>query len=76
MKGESHALQHGYFVTRLPSSKEMGQSWEETRQKEHNFFQSNKIWNQVNKSQVGVENLVEFVSRRLSEMIEQTLEHT
>ena len=72
MEGTSHPLQHGYFVTRLPSSKEMGQSWEETRQKERNFFQSNQPWNKVNKSQVGVEKLVKFVSGRLSEMIEQT----
>ena len=74
MEGTSHPLRHGYFITRLPSSKEVGQSWEETRQKESNFFQSNSTWNKANKRHVGVGNLVEFVSQRLSEMIEQTLE--
>lgn len=74
VEGTSHALRHGYFITRLPSSKEAGQSWEETRQKESNFFQSSSPWNKVNKRRVGVEKLVEFVSQRLSEMIEQTLE--
>ena len=75
LEGKSHALQHGYFVTRLPSLKEAAQSWEESRQKERNFFQSRQLWNRVNKSQVGVEKLVQFLSQRLSKMIEQTLEH-
>jgi len=52
----------------------VGQSWEETRQKESNFFQSNSTWNKANKRHVGVGNLVEFVSQRLSETIEQMLE--
>lgn len=75
LTGKSHQLHHGYYATRLASPKEMNQLWEETRKKESNFFQGKAPWNAVDKRRVGIRNLTEALSLRLSQMIEEMYNH-
>lgn len=72
LENKSHRLHHGYYVTRLPATKEMDQSWKETQSKEKTFFQSNQSWNKVDRKRTGVENLARALSLRLTQMIEET----
>jgi hypothetical protein len=73
VNNESHVLQHGYFITRLPANeKEMEQSWNQSREMEKNYFQGHQQWNKVkDKTHLGTPNLVEKLSKRLSSMIEE-----
>ena len=75
LNGKSHQLHHGYYTTRLPSPKEMNQTWEEARNKERNFFMSKQPWCHVDKNRVGIGKLTEALSVRLSQMIEEMLGH-
>jgi hypothetical protein len=72
LENKAHRLHHGYYATRLPATKEMGQSWEATRSIEKKFFQSTQPWNKVDRKRTGVENLVFALSVRLTQMIEET----
>ena len=74
LNGNSHHLNLGYYVTRLPSPKEMALSWEQARQKERNFFQSKDPWCHVDKNRKGTEKLTEALSVKLSQMIGKTFE--
>jgi len=71
LENKTHRLHHGYYATRLPATKEMGQSWEDTRRLEKKFFQSTQPWNKVDRNRTGVENLVGALSVRLNRMIEE-----
>ena len=61
--GKSYQLLHGYYATCLACSKEMNLIWEESCQKERNFFQSKEPWHHVDKNQVRVEPLKEAFSQ-------------
>ena len=74
LNGKSHQLNLGYYVTRLPSPKEMNQTWEQARNRERNFFQSRDPWCHVEKNRKGSEKLTEALSVKLSQMIEETLD--
>jgi hypothetical protein len=53
--------------------KETEQSWEASRQIEDNFFKRNKLWNKTEKARLGTGNLTQALSKKLSQMIEETL---
>lgn len=72
LKGKSHQLNLGYYVTRLPSQKEITWTWEQAREKERNFFQSAAPWCHVDKNRKGTERLTEALSVKLSQMIGET----
>ena len=72
INGKSHQLNLGYYMSRLPSPKEMTLSWEAARQKERNFFQSKDPWCHVDKNRKGTEKLTEALSVKLSQMIGET----
>jgi hypothetical protein len=67
LQNKSHYLLLGYFATMLPgpSPKVAPTSIREAAKR---FF-GKKPWNQVDKSRLGVDNLVEDLSLRLSKMI-------
>lgn len=67
---KSHYLLLGYFATMLPgpSPKVLNPSPTSIRDIAKRFF-GKKPWNQVDKSRLGVDNLVEDLSLRLSKMI-------
>ena len=69
LNGKSHQLHHGYYATRLASPKEINQTWQESRTKENNFFQSKAPWCHVDKNRVGSKKLTEALSSKLSQMI-------
>jgi hypothetical protein len=73
MNNKSHVLYHGYYMTRLPGTKEMSQTWKESRTIEQNFFNGRQPWcTQVDKNRLGTAKLTEALSTRLSQMIEET----
>lgn len=76
LSNQSHKLQLGYYATRLPSSQEMDQTWEQARQAEASFFLSTEPWNSKSnasdRSRLGTNKLTEALSMRLSEMITET----
>ena len=73
LKGKSYQLTHGYFVTRLPSTKETDSTWEQVREREEKFFQSHKRWNHLDqwRSRFGHQNLVRTLSDLLCERIDE-----
>lgn len=73
LENKSHKLHHGYYVTRLPTTQEMGQSWEQTRIKEEKFFKSHEVWHKVDKLRCGTQNLASATGILLTQMIEETL---
>jgi hypothetical protein len=72
LENRTHKLHHGYYVTRLPATKEMGQSWKKTRETEENFFTSHEVWCKVDKRRTGTQNLARAGSMLLIQMIEET----
>lgn len=70
---QSHALRHGYYVTRLPGPtvKEMAQTWEETRDIERKLFKKQPWSQQPDKSRFGIHRLKEALSSALAKKIEE-----
>jgi len=70
LQNKSHYLLLGYFAIMLPgpSPKVPNPSPTTIRDAAKRFF-GKKPWNQVDKSRLGVDNLVEDLSLRLSKMI-------
>ena len=71
LEGKSYLLYHGYFVTRLPSAKEMDWKWDKVRSRGENWFRSSKPWCHLDQTHFGHQSLVRKLSDRLSEMIEE-----
>lgn len=70
LSNQTRKLHHGYYATRLPSSKERGKTWEAARQTEKNFFTSTAPWNGRNvEKRFGIPRLTEALSEILSQMI-------
>ena len=72
LENRTHNLHHGYYVTRLPATKEMAQSWEQTQVTEENFFKSHEVWCKIDKHRTGTQNLARAASMLLTQMIEET----
>jgi hypothetical protein len=72
MKGNSHRLRLGYYMTRLPKSdpKEMKMKPDEARTMEHKFFNGHAIWGRMDKEHLGSSKLADALSRALSKMIQ------
>ena len=70
LQNKSHYLLLGYFATMLPGpSPKVPNPSRTTIQDAAKRFFGKKPWNQVDKSRLGVDNLVEDLSLRLSKMI-------
>jgi hypothetical protein len=69
IKKEAHILRpHGYFVTRLSGPREQG-SWESSRIRESQFFQTTRPWCELDQSVMGTGNLTRALGDKLSAMI-------
>ncbi|KZV86782.1 hypothetical protein EXIGLDRAFT_680607 [Exidia glandulosa HHB12029] len=73
-----YRLQTGWFVLKLPDSKELreGINAEAARERANAFFQANENWHayaQNNASRVGTANLTEYLAQRLSEQLRESL---
>jgi len=70
MKGKSHPLHYGYYMTRLPKSDEITLTPEDA-QKENNFLTGHEIWGKLDKSRLGSAKLSLALSARLAQMIQE-----
>ncbi|KZV86781.1 hypothetical protein EXIGLDRAFT_774260 [Exidia glandulosa HHB12029] len=73
-----YRLQTGWFVLKLPDSKELreGINADAARERANAFFQANEHWHayaQNNASRVGTANLTEYLAQRLSEQLRESL---
>ena len=74
-RNQEFPINHGYYITRQPSTEERqdGIEWEQARTQETAFFKDPKCcWIKEDNSRLGVEKLVQALSRRLSIMIAKT----
>lgn len=72
INNESHALHHGYYMTRLPANeKEMKMDWDQSRLMESNYLTGHQRWGKLDKNRLGTPKLAEQLSKRLSNMIEE-----
>jgi hypothetical protein len=70
---KSHKLSHGWYATRLASTKEKDQAWEIVRRNEVNYFQRTQPWaKEVNKTRLGTGPLTEALSAALTQKLEST----
>jgi len=70
IRGESHVLRRGYYVTRLPGPgpNEMELTPKQVRDKEKGFL-SRAPWKELNKNRLGIPKLTEALSEGLAGMI-------
>jgi Dynamin central region len=74
LNGKSHVLHLGYYATRLPAQKDMGQTWEVSREAEDKFFRGKSCWCKpvTDKNRLGTAKLTQALSAKLSQMIQET----
>lgn len=59
----------GYFATRLSGPDQRDQSWDQAREDERVFFETDQ-WNGVPRDQLGVFKLAKYLSLQLGSMIQ------
>ncbi|KAF9579100.1 hypothetical protein BGW38_004789 [Lunasporangiospora selenospora] len=68
-------MKHGYLVMRNSSFKDIEMGWEESKQKEDEFFKSSPLWNQVPEERKGRVNVKNFLGELLYNHIKKELPH-
>jgi hypothetical protein len=72
INNESHALHHGYYMTRLPANeKELNMDWTQARLMESNYLTGHQRWGKLDRTRLGTPKLADQLSKRLSDMIEE-----
>ena len=74
LRNEEHQIRHRYYITRQMAPAQVGHlSSQEGRIQEKTFFSDPRgPWSSVDQNYIGVENLTNALSKRLSEMVENT----
>ncbi|KAI0740579.1 P-loop containing nucleoside triphosphate hydrolase protein [Earliella scabrosa] len=80
IRNQEEPLEHGWFSVKQPDSRAIaaGITWEEAREKEHEFFSTQSPWNVLDleyQNRLGTDKLVDRLSDVLSECISQRLPH-
>ncbi|KAI9058588.1 hypothetical protein FKP32DRAFT_1761416 [Trametes sanguinea] len=76
LEGRRHPLLHGYYCTRQPDDDERAQgiSGASAREIEAKFFKKTKPWSRCkNRERLGTENLVQSISKLLTQIIRESL---
>ena len=76
IRNQEEPLEHGWFSVKQPDSRAIaaGITWEEAREKEHEFFSTQSPWNVLDleyQNRLGTDKLVDRLSDVLSECISQ-----
>lgn len=78
LRGQTHPVKHGYFVTKQPSqsSLDLGIDGTQARIEEENFFRNESPWKDEYRdlsNRFGTNNLANFLSRELGRLIREQL---